>query len=66
MITAKDLDAIEKIKAYIAEQGYTDISVSLIGTERACAPVCISFCQASSATSDELDRLLGKPQEAKK
>jgi hypothetical protein len=47
MITAKDLEAIEKIKAFIAEQGYTDIGVDLIGSQRECAPVSISFRQQS-------------------
>jgi endo-1,4-beta-D-glucanase Y len=53
MITAKDLEAIEKIKAFIVEQGYTEIHVDLVNTEKMRAPVNIYFRQASSQTEGE-------------
>jgi hypothetical protein len=43
MITAKDLEAIERIKAYITEQGYVDIRVDLIGSEREHASISLTF-----------------------
>jgi endo-1,4-beta-D-glucanase Y len=53
MITAKDLEAIEKIKAFIAEQGYTDIRVDLFESQRECAPVSLSFRQESAQRQEE-------------
>ena len=53
MITAKDLEAIEKIKAFIAELGYTDIRVDLFESQRECAPFSLSFRQISSQKIEE-------------
>jgi hypothetical protein len=48
MITVKDLEAIEKIKAFIVEQGYGEIRVDFFESQRERAPVSLSFRQISS------------------
>jgi hypothetical protein len=52
MITAKDLEAIEKIRTLIAELGYTGIRVDLLGIEREYAPISMTFCQESAQTQE--------------
>jgi outer membrane protein assembly factor BamA len=48
MITAKDLEAIEKIKAYIAEQGYISPKVDVSSMNREDVFITISFHKRSA------------------